>query len=374
VLRLQDQFRDRQLRGLDLMVSGDIPMGAGLSSSSALVVAAAEAVRLFNRLPVSARRLVSLCGEGEWFVGTRGGAADHAAIKLSRRGCVTRVSFFPFQIQDSARFFPGHDLVACNSGIYAGKSSQARSRFNAQVAAYHIGRLWFKKLRPDLAPRIQHLRDLNRDHLGLGRADFARLLGELPARLTRREVQAAFAQAPEADRAALDRMLQTHEAPAAGYPVRGVVVFGLSEMARARRCLHLLKQGDAAGLGKLMTRSHDGDRVARQAAAKTWRRIPKGAAAGQLAAWAGQPDGAADLAELSGEYGCSLPELDRIVDLARCQPGVEGAQLAGAGLGGCIMVLVQKPHTAPLLQALAGHGIQAEVFRPIAGACSLQIA
>ena len=60
ILRLQELFRDRQLRGLDMMVSGDIPMGAGLSSSSALVVATAEVVRVFNRLPVSARRLVSL--------------------------------------------------------------------------------------------------------------------------------------------------------------------------------------------------------------------------------------------------------------------------------------------------------------------------
>jgi galactokinase len=77
------------------------------------------------------------------------------------------------------------------------------------------------------------------------------------------------------------------------------------------------------------------------------------------------------LAELPGEYGCSLPELDRIVDIARRQPGVEGAQLAGAGLGGCIMVLVRKQHTGDLVKALSEQGIQAEVFRPIAGACSL---
>jgi galactokinase len=68
-----------------------------------------------------------------------------------------------------------------------------------------------------------------------------------------------------------------------------------------------------------------------------------------------------------------LPELDRIVDIARRQPGVEGAQLAGAGLGGCIMVLVQKPHTQALLKTLGEAGVQAEVFRPIAGACSLTI-
>ncbi len=371
ILRLQELFRDRQLRGLDMMVSGDIPMGAGLSSSSALVVATAEAVRVFNRLPVSARRLVSLCGEGEWFVGTRGGAADHAAIRLSHRGCVTRVGFFPFQIEDSARFFPGHDLVACNSGIYAGKSREARNTFNAKVTAYHIGRIWFKTLRPDLASRIEHLRDLNPDHLGLSHAEFAQLLCQLPARITRTKVQAAFGQMPEAERDRLERMFLSHEAPADGYAVRGVVLFGLSEMARAQRCLGLLKRNDARGLGRLMNSSHDGDRISRETSRNTWRRVSANSAEGPLAAWSRQPGRGADIAQLSGEYGCSLPALDRIVDIARRQPGVEGAQLAGAGLGGCIMVLAQKPYTADLLRALGEQGVQAEVFRPIAGACSL---
>ena len=371
ILRLQELFRDRRLRGLDMMVGGDIPMGAGLSSSSALVVATAEAVRVFNRLPVSARRLVSLCGEGEWFVGTRGGAADHAAIKLSHRGCVTRVGFFPFRIEGSARFFPEHDLVACNSGIYAGKSREARNTFNAKVTAYHIGRTWFKMLRPDLAPRIEHLRDMNPEHLGLTRAAFGQLLCQLPARITRTKVQAAFGQMAGAERDRLERLFLSHEAPADGYAVRGVVLFGLSEMARAQRCLGLMKRNDARGLGQLMNRSHDGDRVSRATSRNTWRRVSANSADGPLAAWSRRRGRGADIAELSGDYGCSLPELDRIVDIAQRQPGVEGAQLAGAGLGGCIMVLVQKAHTADLLKTLSEQGIQAEVFRPIAGACSL---
>jgi N-acetylgalactosamine kinase len=371
ILRLQELFRDRQLRGLDMMVSGDIPIGAGLSSSSALVVATAEAARVFNHLPVSARRLVSLCGEGEWFVGTRGGAADHAAIRLSHRECVTRVGFFPFRIEASARFFPGHDLVACNSGIYAGKSREARNTFNAKVTAYHIGRVWFKMLRPDLAHRIEHLRDINAEHLGLSGADFVRLLCQLPARITRTKVQAAFGQMADAERDRLERMFLSHEAPADGYAVQGVVLFGLSEMARAQRCLGLLKQNDARGLGRLMNSSHDGDRVSRETSRNAWRRVSVRSAAEPLAEWSRKAGRGADIAELSGEYGCSLPELDRIVDIARRQPGVEGAQLAGAGLGGCIMVLVQKPRTAGLIKTLGEQGIQAEVFRPIAGACGL---
>jgi hypothetical protein len=120
-----------------------------------------------------------------------------------------------------------------------------------------------------------------------------------------------------------------------------------------------------------MNCSHDGDRVSRETSRNTWRRVSVGGADGVLTEWGRKSGRGMDLAELSGEYGCSSPELDRIVDIARRQPGVEGAQLAGAGLGGCIMVLVQKPRTAELLKTLGEQGVQAEVFRPIAGACSL---
>jgi len=371
ILRLQEQFRDRRLRGLDIMVGGEIPMGAGLSSSSALVVATAEAVTGFNRLPVNARRLVSLCGEGEWFVGTRGGAADHAAIKLSRRGYVTRVSFFPFEIGDSARFFPDCDLVVCNSGIYAGKSHKARNTFNEKVTAYHIGRAWFKMLRPDLADRIQHLRDIQPERLGLSRAALGQLLCQLPVRLSRTKVQAAFSQMAEAERDRLERLFLSHDAPADGYAVRDVVLFGLSEMARARRCLDLLQQDDAQELGRLMSISHDGDRVSRKTTRNRWRRVSPDVSSRALQDWAGKRGGNGDIASLSGAYSCSLPGLDRIADVACRLPGVHGAQLAGAGLGGCIMALVQKAHTASVLKTLAEEGIPAEIFRPIAGAGSL---
>ncbi|MCB1126076.1 MAG: NTP transferase domain-containing protein, partial [Verrucomicrobiae bacterium] len=344
VLRLQEQFRDRRLRGLDLMACGEIPMGAGLSSSSALVVATAEAVTEFNQLPVSARRLVSLCGEGEWFVGTRGGAADHAAIKLARRGFVTRVGFFPFRIEASAPFLPDHELIVCNSGIYAGKSNKVRSLFNEKVTAYHIGRVWFTLLRAELAPRIQHLRDLQPAHLGLSPAAFLELLDQLPCRLPRAKVQAAFSRMSQEQRAQLERLFATHDAPAQGYAVKDVVLFGLSEMARARRCLDLLERRASGELGRLMAISHDGDRVARETKSGHWRPIRRRMTDALLSERPGQPHGGDDLALLSGGYGCSLPALDRMVDLALRLPGVEGAQMAGAGLGGCIMVLVQKAH------------------------------
>ena len=72
VLRLQDRFKDLPLKGMNLMVSGNI-IGQGLSSSSALVVATMEAVLQVNGLDLPITERIDLYGTGEWYVGTRGG-------------------------------------------------------------------------------------------------------------------------------------------------------------------------------------------------------------------------------------------------------------------------------------------------------------
>ena len=59
---------------------------------------------------------------------------------------------------------------------------------------------------------------------------------------------------------------------------------------------------------------------------KTWRRVPPDGLDQRIADWA--KGNAPDLAEIPGDYGCSLPELDRIADIACQLQGVHGAQLA----------------------------------------------
>jgi len=49
-----------------------------------------------------------------------------------------------------------------------------------------------------------------------------------------------------------------------------------------------------------------------------------------------------------GAYRCSTPEIDAIVDIACRTPGVLGAQIAGAGLGCCAMVLAEAGAVARL--------------------------
>ena len=64
-----------------------------------------------------------------------------------------------------------------------------------------------------------------------------------------------------------------------------------------------------------------------------------------------------------------------MVDIAKRTPGVLGAQLAGAGLGGCMMVLAEKDAIPRLVSHLkqgyyepAGKEESILVCRPIAGA------
>jgi N-acetylgalactosamine kinase len=60
----------------------------------------------------------------------------------------------------------------------------------------------------------------------------------------------------------------------------------------------------------------------------------------------------AQIAHIPGGYACSTEEVDFIVDTARCVPGVIGAQLSGAGLGGCVMILVKDEAVKDLIETL----------------------
>ncbi len=50
----------------------------------------------------------------------------------------------------------------------------------------------------------------------------------------------------------------------------------------------------------------------------------------------------AQIERQAGGYACSVPEIDFIVDTALRVDGVVGAQISGAGLGGCVMILVRE--------------------------------
>ena len=56
--------------------------------------------------------------------------------------------------------------------------------------------------------------------------------------------------------------------------------------------------------------------------------------------------------DISGNYGTSTKNIDQMVDIANEVPGTIGAQLAGAGMGGNIVVLVKNEVTENVMKAL----------------------
>ena len=376
ILRLQKKFSHTKLTGMDIMVYGNVPMAAGLSSSSSLVVGAAEAVVAVNRLETFPSQFITLCGEGEWFVGTRGGAADHAAVKLGQEGKVVKVTFFDFAIQDIVPFPDGYAMVVCDSGIKARKSSNARNQFNHRISCYRIGFMLIKKLFPQYRPLLHHLRDVNVRTLGVPLAWIYRILLHLPESATLDQLKSLL---PEED---LDELCSNHQPPADGkYPIRGVVLFGLAEFERARLYADALKEGRIDDIGTLMKYSHDGDRVS--TLNDDLERLPFHSPDSNSyilslieSLESGEPERVikAQLQYQPGSYHCSLPEIDSMVDIACSVPGVAGAQLAGAGLGGCMMVLTKTESIEALKEALiANYYIPVErepqilVCRPVAG-------
>ena len=377
VLRLQKKFVQTRVLGMDIVVSGNIPMAAGLSSSSSLVVGAADATIAVSGLNTFPSQLVDLCGEGEWFVGTRGGSADHAAVKLGQKGKVIKVTFFEFAIQEAVSFPPDHVMVVCDSGISAKKNANARDQFNHRICCYRLGYRLIRKAFPQFAPLLQHLRDVNTRHLGLPLSWIYRILLHLPEQTTRQELRAMLSGED------IEPFFETHAEPADGlYPIRGVVLFGLGEMERARLYADCLKSGRIGDIGALMKVSHDGDRAA--TTDEQGNETPYHAATsnGDLLGLledleSGDPDRVihAQLQWQPGSYGCSLPAIDRMVDAACRTEGVVGAQLAGAGLGGCMMVLARREAVPALKTAVirgyyepAGKPPSILICNPIAGA------
>jgi N-acetylgalactosamine kinase len=176
--------RDAPLHGFNAVVHGDIPMAAGLSSSSALVVATMEAAAYVNGLRMSEREKVEACGRAEWYAGTRGGAGDHAAMIFGKQGFVTHLRFFPLEVEWIA--FPERlSVVACNSMIQAAKSAGARDTFNQRVATYEIGLMLLREQHPAHRRRLEHLRDVNTEHLRIDVREVYAMLWGLPERATR---------------------------------------------------------------------------------------------------------------------------------------------------------------------------------------------
>lgn len=130
--------------------SSDLPQAAGLSSSTALVIAIAEALIGCSELERSPewRGVIrtaedragyfgciengasygSLAGDGGF--GTHGGSEDHAAIVMSRAGELRQFSYAPLSLEQVVPMPAGWTFVVASSGVTARKAGAAQADYN----------------------------------------------------------------------------------------------------------------------------------------------------------------------------------------------------------------------------------------------------
>jgi galactokinase len=141
-------------RGVDAAIVSDLAPAAGLSSSSALLVAFTLSLLRANDAVPTFEELMEVLPEGEQFVGTRGGGMDHAASLASQAGCATLIEFDPLAVRH-VPIPPDWAFLVAHSLTIAEKSGAVRERYNACRAAgtTALARLGFASYRQAIAGR-----------------------------------------------------------------------------------------------------------------------------------------------------------------------------------------------------------------------------
>ncbi len=316
------------LCGMDMAASGTIPVAAGLSSSSSIVVAVMEAVVALNCLNISDKDFINLCGEGEWFVGSRGGAGDHAAMKCGKADRIVHLGFKPFEVGEDAAFSDKYAVIVANSMIKAKKSEGSKDKFNAKVAAYEFAFMLLKRSFPQYG--FVEFRDVAKVR---PYSEIYNMLKSIPETMTRGGIKALLPEYRES----IDRIFSNHKDPGV-YELRGVALFGISECERSEKCMRLLNESKYAELGEMMKISHNGDRLGN---APLTDEVLDELARQNV-----------DVALESGDYGCSTEQIDYLCDLLNGTDGVLGSELVGAGLGGCVIALVEKEKAESIISVV----------------------
>jgi galactokinase len=144
--------------GLDLTISGDVPRGAGLSSSAALEVAVAGALRVAWQIGIDDRSLAELARRAESdFVGVHCGIMDQYAAALSREGHALLIDCRTQEAEHIPLTLDEHDLVVVvvHSGVARSLDSSAYNQ--RRIECYEA----LRRLRDAMAPhRPASLRDV----------------------------------------------------------------------------------------------------------------------------------------------------------------------------------------------------------------------
>lgn len=161
ILGVVDQVRKLNLtvKGFNLYVDGDVPLGAGLSSSAAVECATGFALNELFHLGLSRQEIAKIGQMAEHtFAGVKCGIMDQFASVLSKEDYVIKLDCRSLEYEHVPLLLGDYELVLLNTNV---KHSLASSAYNDRRNSCEQGVAWLQEEYPE----VLSLRDATFDML-----------------------------------------------------------------------------------------------------------------------------------------------------------------------------------------------------------------
>lgn len=357
---------------LNLMVSGDIPHSAGLSSSSALVVASSIAFRYAlglilgehlkssgttdptlqsaadRILKIDKLEMASNCAFFERAIGTQGGGIDQAIQLLAETGTAKLIRFKPKLDASSVQLPKECEFFVLHCGKTLNKASTIH--YNVRVFETRVAALLLKKHRNErinagekvllsdfeTTNKTDPYLDLIEQVTDLFRASGGRYTINEIQELLQANTLESLSECIQFPIKSLNLIREAH-GDQFKFNLLDRALHVYNEVSRVLK-MHAIdsnanNQENQALTGQLLNESHE-----------SLRRL----------------------------YECSCDELDLLVDLSN-RSGATGAKLTGAGWAGCLVSLVPKEKADEYERCLSKHSKFLIRTRPNQGAAIYEV-
>ncbi|KAJ3100767.1 galactokinase [Phlyctochytrium planicorne] len=322
-------------KSLDIMIDGNVPAGAGVSSSSAFVCASALATLTSSGKIINKGELAQTAIRSERYCGVQSGGMDQSISIMGNTGSALLIHFVPKLAVEPIRFpatNPNMVFVIANTLVTADKHTTAPTNYNLRVVETRLAAALLSR------------------HLGL---DHSATLREVQDKWAAREATSGKIVGDESKGSREAEILRLLEGT-----VDAAFKEGKYSKEEAAQALGLsVAELESKFIGTIVIRC-DGFELkkrARHVFSEAKRVFQFRDACSLKPPYSGNL--LKDLGDLMNasqsscrdDFNCSCPELDELTSICR-SVGAFGSRLTGAGWGGCTVSLVAEPTVANFIQ------------------------
>ncbi|CAK9254693.1 unnamed protein product [Sphagnum jensenii] len=311
--------------GLNAVVDGTVPIGAGLSSSSSLVCVSVIAICGAFNLSFLKQDVSEFSCTCERHIGTQSGGMDQAISVMAKRGVAKLIDFNPIQASD-VMLPKGGSFVIANSLTESKKAVTAATNYNNRVVECRLAAMVLAaKLKMPLQEATASIHTLS-DVEGLCVA-YASTRGSSSPLVA---VEDYLHEAPYTTEEIEEILQENLRTVMAKSPSSLAVLSAASNFKLFQRAKHVYSEANRVHLFRAATQSNQEEEEVLQRLGKLMNESHT---------------------SCSLLYECSCPELENLVDICR-RNGALGARLTGAGWGGCVVALVKENEVPSFITAL----------------------